>query len=121
MVILTPNEGLLSDRFTGRFGRPSGFGAYVFGDNRLGEFSMLNGVYQMHVTKTGKKLNLHRDNWPTNPNSVAQQARRNLFTDAMTAWKVLDTETKQEYNNRVYPRGMTGHNRFISEYMKLHS
>jgi len=120
MVILTPNQGLISDEFKGRFGRPSGLGAYVCGDNRLGEFSMLNGVYQRHKTKRGMKFNLHRDNWPANPNSEAQQARRNLFAEAMTAWKALDTETQQEYNSRVYPTGQSGHNRFVAEYMQSH-
>lgn len=120
MVILTPNQGLISDGFWGRFGRPSGFGAYVFGDNRFGEYSTITGVYQKHLTKRGKKFNLHRDNWPTNPRSVAQTARRNLFKSAITAWHALDSETQQEYNRRVYPPGQHGVCRFISEYMRSH-
>jgi len=120
MVIIKPGTGLCSDEVKGRIGRPAGFGAYVFGDNRFGEYSEINGVYQKHPTKRGNKMNMHRDNWPTNPNSVAQQARRNLFAEAMTAWKALDNETKEEYNTRVYPTGQNGHNRFISEYMRSH-
>jgi hypothetical protein len=120
MVILTPNQGLISDGVWGRFGRPSGFGAYVFGDNRFGEFSMLNGVYQKHVTKRGKKFNLHRDNWPHNPRTEAQTVRRNLFKQAIIAWHELDSERQQEYTDRVYPPGQHGVNRFISEYMKSH-
>lgn len=121
MVICTPKQSLLSDEYKGRFGRPSGFGAYVFGEMRFGEYSPLNGVYQKFRTKSGTKFSLHRDNWPTNPNSEAQQIRRNLFHDAMELWQALDSETKQEYNDRVYPKGQSGCNRFISEYMKLNS
>lgn len=121
MVVIKEQTGLHSDRFVGRFGRPSGFGAYVFGEMRFGEYSPLNGVYQTHRRKSGVIHVLHRDNWPTNPNSELQQVRRNLFSDAMNAWKALDTETKQEYNSRVYPTGQSGMNRFISEYMKSYS
>lgn len=118
MVIILPNQGLLSDEYSGRFGRPSGFGAYVFGDNRLGEMSLLNGVYQKHKTKRGMKHNLHRDNWPSNPNSASQQVWRTLFKNGMAAWKLLDSETKAEYNNRVYPKHQYGVNRFLTEYIK---
>jgi hypothetical protein len=120
MVIMTPNQGLCSDEFIGPFGRPAGLGAYVCGANRLGEYSEITGVYQRHLTKKGLKLNLHRDNFPSNPRTPAQQAWRDLFRSAMTAWKALDAETKLAYNKRVYPPGQPGQNRFIKEYIKLH-
>lgn len=112
--------GLCSDDYKGRFGIPAGLGAYVCGDNRLGDYSEVCGVYQRQVTKQGKKISLHRDNWSTCPRTPAQVAWFNLFKEAMEAWKALDTETKQEYNARVYPRHWYGINRFISEYIKAH-
>lgn len=120
MVVIPKKHLLHADTVTGRIGRPAGFGAYVFGNNRFGEYSEANGVYQRHVTKRGLKRNRHITNWPSNPNSVAQQARRNLFAEAMASWKTLDTETKAEYNSRVYPTGQSGHNRYIAEYMQSH-
>jgi hypothetical protein len=118
MVICTPKQSLLSDEYRGRFGRPSGFGAYVFGEMRFGEYSPLTGVYQKHLTKRGKKFNLHRDNWPTCPRTPAQVAWFTLFKNGMAAWKLLDIETKAEYNSRVYPPGLYGCNRFLQEYIK---
>lgn len=47
-----------------------------------------------------------------------RQQQRDAFFNAKEAWLALDDETKQEYNNRKYPTGQTGYNRFISEYLK---
>lgn len=118
MVICTPKQSLLSDEYRGRFGRPAGLGAYVCGANRIGEFSLITGVYQKQLTKRGKKFSLHRDNWPTGEKSQKQKDWFNLFKNGMGAWKLLDTETKREYNTRVYPPGLYGCNRFLQEYIK---
>jgi|GEM_PF-3501943 len=57
---------------------------------------------------------------PHNPDTGKQRANRNLFRDAMTEWKLLSTEEKHRYNKRARRLPMTGHNLFISEYMKKH-
>ncbi len=118
MVIITPGTGLCSDEAKGRIGRPSGFGAYVFGEMYIGEYNDRCGVYQKQPTKRGKKMSMHRDNWPSNPNSLAQQANRFLFKNAVIAWNALDIETMAEYNARVFRPGQYGINIFIKEYMK---
>ena len=57
---------------------------------------------------------------PRNPDTEKQRANRNLFRDAMNEWKFLSTEEKYRYNKRARRLPMTGHNLFISEYMKKH-
>lgn len=57
---------------------------------------------------------------PDNPDTEKQRANRTLFRDAMNEWKLLSPEEKQRYNKRARRLPMTGHNLFISEYMKKH-
>lgn len=57
---------------------------------------------------------------PHNPDTEKQRANRTLFRDAMNEWKSLSPEEKQHYNKRARRLPMTGHNLFISEYMKQH-
>lgn len=120
MVVVNSIQGLLSDDFRGKFGRPSGFGAYICGENRLGEFEPRSGVYQVHRTGKRKMLSRHVDNFPTNPRTPAQQAWRAIFASGKLAWDSLDTETQRTYNVRRYPPHMSGYNRFMSEYLKEH-
>jgi len=55
---------------------------------------------------------------PPNPNTPAQQANRSRFREAMLSWRALPDEEKDSYNHRARKMGMTGHNLFISRYMK---
>lgn len=121
MAIVTKIQGLCSDDFRGKCGEPWGFGAVVIGCSRYGEYNDRYGVYQKQLTKKGLKLSRHIDNFPTCPRTPAQLVYFNLFKQAVNAWKALDTQTKQEYNARVYPRHWYGINHFISEYIKSHS
>lgn len=57
---------------------------------------------------------------PHNPDTEKQRANRSLFRDAMNEWKLLSPEEKYRYNKRARRLPMTGHNLFISEYMKKH-
>ena len=57
---------------------------------------------------------------PRNPDTEKQRANRTLFRDAMTSWKGLSPEDKKRYNMRAIKLPMTGHNLYISEYMKKH-
>jgi hypothetical protein len=118
MVVVTTNQGLISDDFRGKFGEPVFFGGAILGKSRWGDDEHRAGVYQKQMGAKGKVLSLHRDNFPTNNRTTNQQAWRTVFQNGMNAWKALDTETKQEYNNRKYPTGQNGHNRFMKEYLK---
>ena len=58
---------------------------------------------------------------PTNPDTAAQRANRNLFAEAMKSWQLLSEEEKERYRKKARRLPMYGHNLFISEYMKTHS
>ena len=55
---------------------------------------------------------------PPNPNTPAQQANRSRFRDAMASWRQLPDYEKDSYNRRAKNLGLTGHNLYISRYMK---
>lgn len=76
----------------------------------------VNGIYQMRMTKRGKrhiKMKFYR---PTNPRTVPQQANRTKFATAVSLWGALTTEQKSAYNIRAKRRNMFGWGLFIREY-----
>ena len=118
MVVVNRQKKLCSDQTRGKFGEPQSFGWYVFGKSRYADVNEMYGVYQMHTYNNRKVLSLHRDNFPSNPRTVPQQAWRAIFRNAKEAWDELDTETREVYNKLRYPTGQTGFNRFMSQYLK---
>lgn len=58
---------------------------------------------------------------PSNPDTAAQRANRNLFAEAMKSWQALPEENKDRYRARARKLPMYGHNLYISEYMKSDS
>ena len=58
---------------------------------------------------------------PPNPRTPAQQANRSRFRDAMASWRRLPDEEKDTYNRKARKLGMTGHNLYISRYMKAYT
>ena len=50
---------------------------------------------------------------PANPNTPLQENHRNLFTEAVEAWKLLTPEQKAFYDSMAV--GMSGYNLFIKE------
>ncbi len=118
MALVTEKTGLHSDSYTGKFGEPDGYGHAIFARSRYGLNMIQAGVYQRQMGKKGKVLSRHRDNWPTNNRLENQQAWRAIFRNGKQAWDLLDSETKQEYNNMRYPPKQSGFNRFMSKYLK---
>ena len=55
---------------------------------------------------------------PPNPNTPAQQKNRSRFRDAMASWQGLSADEKIAYNAAARKPGITGHNLYISLYMK---
>lgn len=88
---------------------------------KLGEEGELDplgvkGIYQMRLTKTGKRPIKMKFYTPTNPQTVAQQNNRQKFADAMTAWGALTEPQKDSYTERAKKVGLFGWNLFIREY-----
>lgn len=76
----------------------------------------VNGIYQMRMTKRGKRPVKMKFYTPTNPQTVAQQANRTKFANAMEAWGALSSVDKAVYNARAKRRNMFGKGLFIREY-----
>lgn len=76
----------------------------------------VNGIYQNRLTKRGKVPIKMKFYTPTNPQTEAQQANRQKFADAMTAWGNLTAPQKATYTERAKKRGMFGWGLFIREY-----
>lgn len=83
-----------------------------------GEPDPLNvkGIYQMRLTKTGKRPIKMKFYTPTNPQTEAQQANRQKFANAMTSWGALTEAQKDSYTERAKKVGLFGWNLFIREY-----
>ena len=76
----------------------------------------VNGIWQMRMTKQGKKPVKMKFYTPTNPQTVPQQANRTKFANAMAAWMALSSGDKAVYNARAKKRNMFGWGLFIREY-----
>lgn len=85
------------------------------------------GIYQMRMMdpnrepgrksyKKSKRPLKMKFYTPTNPQTVAQQANRQKFADAMSAWGSLTDEQKNAYNKRARKLNLFGWNIFIREY-----
>jgi hypothetical protein len=55
---------------------------------------------------------------PRNPDTPAQRTNRGLFREAMKAWQALSSFDKDGFSRRAKRLGITGHNLFISRYMR---
>lgn len=102
---LTLQEFLLGFNISGNIGKP--------GDP---DPLNVNGIYQMRMTKRGKRPIKMKFYTPTNPQTEPQEANRSKFADAMFAWGALSSEEKGVYNVRAKKRNMFGHGLFIREY-----
>ncbi|HSA16667.1 MAG TPA: hypothetical protein P5346_18145, partial [Spirochaetota bacterium] len=68
-------------------------------------------------TRNGKTI-MRQWIMPPSPNTPAQKKNRSRFRDAMALWRSLPDKEKDTYNRKACKLGMTGHNLFISRYMK---
>jgi len=119
--VFTPPFGL-SGKFKGNLYHTAGVGAILLGAVGLGnnfyEDSVVlrPSVYQMRMTRRGKVPIKMKFYTPTNPQTVPQEANRQKFADAMSAWGALTMEQKSVYNQRAKKRQMFGWGLFIREY-----
>jgi hypothetical protein len=104
-------------QFTGKHSTPCGYGAAFYGKSRYGEMDNLAGIYQRIHTKKGIKIRKLKHYITTHEPSIAEQASRNKFRDALESWALLTTEEKTAYNKLTYPANMNGIARYIKLYM----
>lgn len=104
---------LYSIQAWGRF-----YGYYPFGYAYPGcPTTSGNAVYQRRRTSHGTIVIKEVYSTPANPRSDTQQQNRLKFSDAIDAWQALSDEEKETWDQMVYPRQMSGYNRFIRNYM----
>ena len=82
--------------------------------------SMSGRIDDTVYSTIGKKTYARKYVIPHNPKSESQQFNRSLFTKAMSMWKNLSADEKQQYRKKARKLTMHGHNLFISRYIKLH-
>lgn len=124
-----PHNSMLAFGLRKRLGAGSEYGFNDLGRSHYQEAVPMSGTYQRRVTgynQYGRNPNrkrteyyvLMRDCTPNNPRTVPQQANRNKFKDAMTAWKALTPEEKRDYNEAATKIGRYGVHLFIKQYMR---
>lgn len=117
---LTTEEQILFPQATKRFGFSNLFGKIFFGFARFGEENSYAGIYR-HTSYYGKRTwQKILMNWPTNPQTVPQQAWRSVFTDAITAWHGLTSDQKIAWKVKGMRKRLPGYNMFISSYLQSH-
>lgn len=92
------------------------FGARVYGDFLFGDLSSYNRTYTIANKKT-----LRSPYYITkNPRSAPQQAWRQIFAAAVSAWQGLTVEQKIVYHRASMGKHMSGYNVFLKEYLLSH-
>ncbi|HOW83820.1 MAG TPA: hypothetical protein PK573_14765 [Spirochaetota bacterium] len=82
-------------------------------------FDSLNGtVGRMVFYKRYGRTIMRMWIMPPNPNTPAQSKNRDRFRQAMASWRALPDYEKDSYNRRATKLSMTGHNLYISRFMK---
>jgi hypothetical protein len=117
MAELTTEQKLFIFRGRKRFGYSHSFGTAFFGYTRFGEFNNFAGIYQ-YCNSWGQRKHIKTImHWPTNPQTIPQQAWRTSFADGMALWQALTLEEKEEYNIKAKSLHMGGHNLFLRDYL----
>jgi len=131
MTKTTSDERTFDFGLTGRLGRPWEYGQKIFGwagygveenlmDTNDGTPKNRYGIYQRR-TRNGKTQFVREEfYWPTNPQTVPQQAWRATFKAGMVAWSNLTDEQKKAYNIKGTKIGTMGQNVFMKEYLNSH-
>lgn len=111
--------GLKSIHSHQSFGLPNGYGKGIYGRSKYGDFNPIAGIYRNFVFNK-KRYQIKTDFYPyVITNTESQEVIRTKFKNAMSAWQALSESEKAVYKKRCIGRHMSGHNLYISEFMKL--
>lgn len=95
-----------------------GYGVVSFGLTSYGAYNPDGSAFYVGMTKGSPFVSRMKFYWPSNPRTVAQQANRTKFANAITAWRGLTTDEKKLYNRRGRARRMSGMNLYIASAMR---
>jgi len=117
MSIVTFPQTLVSILPRGRFGFSGGYGFASFGRCRYGSKSEYAGVFQRKVTLKGIKVSRMRFRWGANPQTVAQQSWRAVFTAGWEAYALLTPPEKVVLSKEGRKYRMSGPNLFMRRWL----
>jgi len=120
MAVVNSTDEAIGTQIRKKLGRSSEYGQRLYGKFEYGEQNNKFGIYQMR-TKYGKQVIVKEIfYWPSNPQSVPQQANRQKLTDAVIAWQALTDNQKEIYNERARYKLYSGYNLYLKEYILSH-
>jgi len=96
---------------------PGQYGYCQYGDAGYGEAWTKWGIYQRDTKTKHQRIKKESFYIPANPQTETQQANRNKFIAALTAWHALTDEQKEVYNRRSKGKSLTGYNLYVKQYM----
>lgn len=120
MALLTKKQRVMMPKPRKRFGFSHSFGTAFFGYTRFGDFNEYAGIYTYRNNWKQRKHIAMQFYWPTNPQTVPQQAWRAVFANGAVAWQSLTSDQKAEYNKRAKQKHMTGYHLHQREYLSSH-
>lgn len=120
MSYLTKAERVMLPRARKRFGYSCYVGTMFMGFTQAGDDNQYAGIYQSN-NNPGKHI-YHKKimYWPTNPQTVPQQAWRAVFTAGAVAWGALTADEKLAYNKRAKQYHFFGYHLFQREWLHQH-
>lgn len=102
---------------SGDIGIPNGCGFAQCGWTRCGEWFPPGGVYKRDGRWKTQRIIKTTHYWPSNPQTVPQQAGRAKFSAGVVHWQSLSDAQKKPYNFRASKIGMSGFNLHQREWM----
>lgn len=120
MPYQTTAQKIMLPKARKRFGFSHSLGTMFMGYTRCGEFNEFAGIYQYRNSFRQRKHIKMMFMWPTNPQTVPQQAWRTVFADGAVNWQSLTAPEKVEYNKRAKSLHMTGYHLHQREWLQSH-
>lgn len=96
-----------------RIAKADELGEYIIGESYYGDENPYNGIFQMRMTKRGKRPVRMCHYFPAQPNTEAQQHVRENMRTAVAEWHNLTDEQKKAYKELSKFSRMTGFNLYI--------
>lgn len=120
MARLTKFQRVIAIRPRGRYGYSLNFGRAYYGFTRFGDDNPLAGVYRRSRFADGKHDSIVPIYFPSNPQTVPQQAWRAVFTAGTVAWGALTPTEIAPYTLRGKRLHRTAFNVYMSDYLAKH-
>ncbi len=120
MVVINPGEKGIGFQIRKKLGFPPLYGEREYGNFRYGEDDKFYGIYQVRSRYGSQVVVKEKFYTPTNPQTVAQQAWRQVYADSIVAWQALTDNQKEQYNIKAKFKPYSGYNLFQKEYLLSH-